>query len=120
MRVNLSKSGPSEGRKQYPNFLMYSSMNDFKAFKNAAACFFLDEERWYTDKRDIMWDAFLPILQGKNDKHASLFGKVLLMLDESMVGWQPKMTKTRGLSNIPFQPRKPVDLGLMLKTVQKH
>ena len=51
-----------------------------------------------------------------NDKHADLFGKVLLlMLDKSMVGWWPKMSKTGGLPNMLFEPKKPGDLGLMLK-----
>jgi len=32
-----------------------------------------------------------------------------------MIGWHPKTTKTGGLPNILFEPRKPIDLGSMLK-----
>ncbi len=38
-----------------------------------------------------------------------------LVLDESMSGWRPKTTATGGLPNITFEPRKPVDLGMMIK-----
>ena len=36
-------------------------------------------------------------------------------MDESMSPWRPKTTKTGGLPNITFEPRKPKPIGTMLK-----
>ncbi len=38
-----------------------------------------------------------------------------LVLDESMSGWRPKTTVTRGLLNITYEPCKHVNLGTMIK-----
>ena len=38
-----------------------------------------------------------------------------VVLDESMSGWRPKMTQMGGLPNITYEPRKPVELGTMIK-----
>ena len=39
----------------------------------------------------------------------------LLVLDKSMSGWKPKTSKRGGLPNITYEPRKPVDMGTMLR-----
>ena len=39
----------------------------------------------------------------------------LLVLEERMVGWKPKTSKTGGLPNCSYEPRKPVDYGTMLR-----
>eukprot|EP01051_Picozoa_sp_SAG22_P014076 SAG22_NODE_1660_length_3870_cov_3.165208_1_plen_442_part_00 len=41
----------------------------------------------------------------------------LLCIDEIMSGWKSKATLTGGLPNITFEPRKPVDMGTMLKAL---
>jgi Transposase IS4 len=61
------------------------------------------------------WDVFLPVLDGFNNKRKDLFQVILLVLDESMSGWRPKTSKTGGLPNISFEPRKPVPLGTMFR-----
>lgn len=38
------------------------------------------------------------------------------VIDESMSRWRPKTTKTGGLPNLFFRPRKPVDLLPALPT----
>ena len=40
---------------------------------------------------------------------------LVMLLDESMSGWRPNSSKLEGLSNISFEPRKPVPLGAMFK-----
>ena len=50
-----------------------------------------------------------------NEKRNNLLRVIYLILDESMSGWRPKTSKTGGLPNISHEPRKPVDLGTMMK-----
>jgi hypothetical protein len=50
-----------------------------------------------------------------NNKRVKLCVSFLLMMDEVMSGWKPKTTKTGGLPNLTHEPRKPVDLGTMLR-----
>ena len=45
----------------------------------------------------------------------NVFQSVLLILDESMIGWKPKTTATGSLPNITHEPRKPKGLGYMLR-----
>ncbi len=40
---------------------------------------------------------------------------VYLIMDESMSAWQPKTSKTGGLPNITYEPRKPKPLGTIFK-----
>jgi hypothetical protein len=39
----------------------------------------------------------------------------LLLLEKPMIDWRPKTTKTGGLPNKKFEPRKPKNLGTMLR-----
>ena len=48
-------------------------------------------------------------------KRNNLFQSVLLILDESMIGWKHKTTSTGSLPNITQEPRKPKDLDSMLR-----
>ncbi|CAB9515559.1 unknown protein [Seminavis robusta] len=112
---DLWKRGPSSGRKEYPDFGQYLPLNYWKAFTCAVGLCFGPEEYWYLDKRDVPWDAIVPAVIGFNKKRQELFWVVLLMLDESMIGWRPKSTKTGGLPNLTYEPRKPVPLGTMLR-----
>lgn len=112
---NLWKSGPSGGRHDFPDFGRYMSKNEFKCFASTAAFCWADKKHWFTDKRDMPWDVFLPCLSSFNERRKKLLKTVLLLLDESMSGWRPKTTRTGGLPNVTFEPRKPVPLGTMLK-----
>ncbi|CAB9517187.1 hypothetical protein SEMRO_837_G209150.1 [Seminavis robusta] len=112
---DLWKRGPSSGRKEYPDFGQYMPLNYWKAFCCAIGVCFGDEKYWYLDKRDIPWDVIVPAVSGFNKKREELFSVFLLMLDESMIGWRPKSTKTGGLPNLTYEPRKPVPLGTMLR-----
>eukprot|EP00797_Seminavis_robusta_P009610 Sro169_g074980.1 n/a (342) ;mRNA; r:10060-11085 len=111
---DLWKRGPSSGRKEYPDFGQYMPLNYWKAFCCAIGVCFGPEEYWYLDKRDVPWDVIVPAVTGFNKKRTDMFYVVLLMLDESMIGWRPKSTKTGGLPNLTYEPRKPVPLGTML------
>ena len=112
---NLWRKGYSSGRHSYPNFGKYMSINKFRAFCSAAIFCCCDKSYWYKDKRDLTWDVFNPILRQMNEKRNNLFQSVLLVLDESMIGWKPKTSATGNLPNITHEPRKPKDLGTMFR-----
>jgi hypothetical protein len=57
---NLWKSGKASGRRCYADFGQYCIITMFKAFRAAAPFCWSDEEHWYTDKRDILWEMFVP------------------------------------------------------------
>lgn len=65
------------------------------------------------DKRDKEWDVFKPALKEYNEKRRALIEVMICVLDESMSGWKPKTSKTGGMPNVSFEPRKPVDLGAL-------
>lgn len=113
---NLWKLGDSGGLTDYPDFGKYVDVNTFKCWLSAAVFAFADKKYWFQDKRNMPWDVFFPCLEGMNEKRWVLLKAVImLMLDESMSGWKPHTSKLGGLPNYTFEPRKPVDLGTMLK-----
>ena len=112
---NLWKRGPSGGRHDFPDFGRYMPVNYFKCFASAAPFCWADRKNWYTDKRDMPWEVFLPCLSSFNERRKNLVTTVLMMLDESMSGWRPKTSKLGGLPNYTFEPRKPIPLGTMFK-----
>ena len=105
----------SNGRREFPNFGQHMSINYFKCFMAGAPYLFCEEKHWCIDKRDRPWDIFLPCMNNYNEKRRSLIKIVLLMMDESMLGWRPKTSKLGGLPNYAFEPRKPIPLGAMLR-----
>ena len=113
--TNLWKRGKSNGRREYPNFGQYMSINYFKCFMAGAPYLFCEEKYWFLDKRDRPWEIFLPCVKNYNEKRKSLIKIVLLMMDESMSGWRPKTSKLGGLPNYTLEPRKPIPLGTMLR-----
>ncbi|CAB9499209.1 unknown protein [Seminavis robusta] len=112
---NLWKRGKGSGRRDHADFGQYLPMNMFKAFICCAPLMFGPEELWFTDRRDMPWEMFVPAVDSYNKRRQELFQTVLFMLDESMSGWCPKNSKTGGLPNITYEPRKPVPLGTMLR-----
>jgi hypothetical protein len=50
-----------------------------------------------------------------NERRKNLLRTLLLILDESMSGWQPKTTITGGLPKLTWEPRNPVPLGTMFR-----
>ena len=57
----------------------------------------------------------MPFIEGINGKRRELLNVLLMVLDETMWGWRPKTSATGGLPNITYEPRKPVDLGAMVR-----
>jgi hypothetical protein len=112
---NLWRKGKSSGRHTFPDFGQYVPAAYFRAWQSAAAYMFCDRVYWYEDRRNLNWNVFMPCLSRFNDRRKNLIQCILLMLDESMSGWRPKTSKTGGLPNISFEPRKPVPLGTMFR-----
>ena len=112
---NLWKAGPGMGRKALPDFGKYVSEHELKCFISVAPFLFADKRWWFEDKRDIQWDMFNATVKKFNERRQQLLVSFLLMLDESMIAWKPKTSKFGGLPNITYKPRKPIDLGTMLR-----
>ncbi|CAB9530025.1 hypothetical protein SEMRO_2714_G335340.1 [Seminavis robusta] len=112
---NLWLYGKSGGRRDRANFGQYMPKLWFKCFLAAAPYMFCDKEHWFKERREKPWEIFSDALDSFNEKRVQLFKNVLAMMDETMSGWRPKTSKTGGLPNISFEPRKPVPLGTMLR-----
>ena len=113
--ASLWKQGPSYGFRDYPNFAQYVPKNYFKAFVHAFPFMWADRRYWYMSRNDLPWDVFQPFVNEYNLMRRKMTDVFYMVLDESMSGWRPKTTQTGGLPNITFEPRKPVNLGTMIK-----
>lgn len=83
-------------------------------FRHGAIFCLVEESQWHQATYTwAVFDAFLESLHGRRKDMFKLI--ITVLLDESMIGWRPKSTKTGGLPNITFEPRKPVNLGTMLR-----
>ena len=71
------------------------------------------EHLWFSD--NVPWECFKPFVEAFNQTRCDLLTTVYLLMDESMSAWRPKTTKTGGLPNITYEPRKPKPLGTMLR-----
>ena len=113
--ASLWKQGRGYGFRDYPNFAQYLPRNYFKAFVHAFPLMWADRQYWYMSRNDLPWDMFQPFLNEYNLLRGKMTDVYYCVLDESMSGWRPKTTPTGGLPNITFEPRKPVNLGTMIK-----
>jgi hypothetical protein len=89
----LWKRGKGMGWLDYPYFGRVMSKNAFKAFKSGAHLFWTEEEHWCRDKSDLTLAVCLPTLELFNECRRELLKCVLLILDESISGWRPKLIK---------------------------
>ncbi len=89
--------------------------NYFKAFIQAFPFMGADRTYWYMPQNDLPWDVIQPFINEYNTLRKKMTDVHYLVLDESMSGWRPKTTVTGGLPNIMYEPRKPVNLGTMIK-----
>ena len=112
---NLWKSGEGVGLKDYPNYGQYLPKNYMSVFINCFPFMWAEKEYWYLPKQDIPWEMFIPFVGKYNATRRNLVNVVYLILDESMSGWRPKTTKTGGFPNLTWEPRKPVELGTMIR-----
>mmetsp|Transcript_9413 Transcript_9413/g.20280 ORF Transcript_9413/g.20280 Transcript_9413/m.20280 type:complete len:903 (+) Transcript_9413:61-2769(+) len=112
---NLWKRGPSEGFEPHANFGQFIPANYFECFVAGFPFLWCDEKYWYTDPKLLPWEVVLPFFDECNSKRNTLLAVIYLLLDESMSGWRPKTSKAGGLPNISYEPRKPVDLGTMIR-----
>ena len=110
---NLWKCGASNGFKQYPNYGNYVPQNYFRAFVSGFPQLWSPPHLWHSEH--VPWDSFLPLMRAFNRKRGELLRTNYLLMDESMSAWRPKTSKTGGLPNITYEPRKPKPLGTMFK-----
>ena len=89
-----------------------------KVFRSVAPFAFAPKTEWYQEKINQTWDVFVPLLNLYNDRRRKLFKPnipMAVMLDEAMSALVPKTSKTGGMPNITFEPRKPKPMGTMLR-----
>ncbi len=103
----------SNGFKLPPDYGQFILQHYFRAFVCGFPHVRSPEHLWYLEA--MPWESFLPVVQAFNQQHRDLLMTVYLLLDESMSAWRPKMSKTDGLPNITFEPRKPKPLGTMFE-----
>jgi len=108
-------SGRGYGLKDYPNYKQYLPKNYFKAFIRAFPFIWADKKYWFMSRNDLPWDVMDGFVKEYNAMRTSLTDVHYAVLDESMSGWRPKTTANGGLPNITFEPRKPVNLGTMIR-----
>ena len=110
---NLWQCGEGPGFKDYPDYGQYIPMNYFEACVCGFPHLLSPREHWYAE--NVPWESFVPLVQEFNGKRTDLIKSTYLVLDELKSAWRPKMTKTGGLPNITYEPRKPKSLGTMFK-----
>jgi hypothetical protein len=101
--------------REYPNYAQYIPVDYFKAFLAGLPYIWSDRKYWEVDKDNLPFDFMSPFIKAYNKKRVDMMRVLYLVLDESMVGWRPKTTKTGGLPHLTWEPRKPVDLGTMIR-----
>lgn len=106
-------STESTGFKSASDYGQFVPRAYFSAFICGFPHLWSPQHLWFSD--NVPWDCFLPFVQAFNQKRRDLLKTVYLLMDESMSAWRPKTSKTGGLPNITFEPRKPKPLGTMLK-----
>ena len=106
-------STASTGFKAAADYGQFVPRGYFSAFVCGFPHLWSPQHLWYSD--NVPWDCFLPFVEAFNQRRRDLLKTVYLLMDESMSAWRPKTTKTGGLPNITFEPRKPKPLGTMLK-----
>lgn len=110
----LWRHGRSNGRRMYPDFGRYADQNTFNVFRHGAIFCYVGKEQWFQDT--CSWTLFEGVLENLKGRRSDLFVNFFaVLLDESMLGLCPKATKTGGLPNITFEPRKPKSMGTMLR-----
>jgi hypothetical protein len=104
---NLWKKGESDGLHDYADFGRFIPMNMFKAFASCAMFMWADEDRLpFPDVDDhLTWDVFTPMLDTMVAQRKKVFARVIaISLDESMIEWRPKTSKSHRLPNISYVP----------------
>jgi hypothetical protein len=134
---NLWLHGASAGMKSYPNYGQYIPIDYMKAFLRGLPYMWADKKYYNVEHNMLPFDFIQPFLNEYNKLRCevSFFYMIFvccimnssqllspqimnvleLMLDESMSGWQPKMSKTGSLPHISYEARTPVPLGTMLR-----
>jgi hypothetical protein len=111
----LWKNRTASGRHYHPYFRQYIDNNIFNSFKLVAHFCWESEEHWFNDTRDLNWDIFLPCPKKLKDQHNNLMCTLLLVLNESILGWRPKTMKTGRLPKLTWEPRKLFTLGTVFR-----
>jgi hypothetical protein len=110
------------GRIAYPDFGRYVERHEFHLFKYAITRMWAPVSLWYLDWGKEPWSMIQPFIDAWNAKQMALFdideekgSGWALVADESFAWRVPKASKTGGMPNHSYEPRKPRGLGHMLK-----
>ena len=100
----------------FSDYAQYVGEKDFLVFRSCFPYLWTAQEFWFVDKRDRPWDTLRPFVTQFNMKRGELLVAARAIMDEIMSAYRTKTSQTGGLPNITYEPRKPEDLGTMLKT----
>ena len=112
---NLWANGNGAGAREYPAYGQYIPKHYIKAFFHVLPLLWAPEEYWFRDQRELPWEVIKPLFEQINKLRRLLLRTLFLVLDESMYGFRPKTSPFGGFPNITFEPRKPCELGAMVR-----
>ena len=98
-----------------PDYGKYVPKHYFKAFLHVLPLLWAPEEYWFRDQRTLPWDVVKPLFVEINKLRQALTYILYLVLDETMSGFRPKTSPCGGYPNITYEPRKPCELGAMIR-----
>ena len=70
---------------------------------------------WDVDKIILPFEFIVSFVHEYYEQRNAIIHVPYLMLDESMLGWQPKTSMHGGQPNISYEPRMPVPLRTMIR-----
>ena len=112
---NLWSEGAGCGARDYPAYGQYIPKHYIKAFFHVLPLLWAPEEYWFRDQRTLPWEVVKPFFAEINKARRELMKVYFVVLDESMFGFCPKASPCGGFPNITYEPRKPVDIGAMIR-----
>ena len=112
---NLRADGNGAGAREYPVYGQYIPKHYTKAFFHVLPLLWAPKEYWFRNQRELPWAVVKPLFEQTNNLRSLLLCIIFLVLDESMYGFRPKTLPYGGLPNITSEPRKPCDLGSMVR-----
>ena len=112
---NLLADGNGAGACEYPAHGQYIPKHYIKAFFHVLPLLWVPKGYWFRDQRELPWAVVKSLFEEINALCCLLLCILFLVLDESMYGFRPKTSPHGGFPNILYEPRKPCNLGAMVR-----
>eukprot|EP01043_Picozoa_sp_COSAG02_P014053 COSAG02_NODE_573_length_20153_cov_11.609305_2_plen_795_part_00 len=110
-----------DGFVQPANFRRFMDISRFQHIRTYSPWGFAKRSEWGKHPLRHSYDMISDFLSAFSSSRADLFGDVAeafgYCMDEIIAAWKSKASLTGGLPNITSEPRKPKDMGAMLKAL---